>query len=131
MKLACFTSVFGFTYGEGDPILINPERVGGVRRLAMCNNTVFVADMSVLMCTDRHGERPPKITLDKPCTVLLVDGREIFVKESIEIVLERLGITDVAPYNPNWAEIVFNPETKSDIKLDRWDPKSADPNPLS
>ena len=109
MKFASFTSV-----SFGEPLLINPERVGGVRRGRAIEGNTSRVDGSVLMLsgglTKHYGYGPlaeqwvqPEVyTVAHPHTVILVDGQEIYVLEEIETVLERLGITEVTPPVSDW-----------------------------
>jgi hypothetical protein len=112
MKLIHFTSLVD------EPLLINPERVGGVRsgQKNHFGGPRYVdtsAAMYSINCRKRGDV--PLMSITGPHSVLLVDGREIFVKETIDTVLERLGVevADINPPFPDWL-LKFVAQWKSD-----------------
>jgi len=128
MKLACLTSVSGKLFTKGDPILINPERVGGIRYLmssvAADGDLVSTINIepSVIMCAGEVRDPPVAYSIPNDrYVVLLVDGREIYVRESLEVVLERLGVVSVNPHVPRKYGCYLNPDTQEAINLESWD----------
>jgi len=96
------------------PVFVNPERVGGVQRgfhSSMIGSNVYIEYPVTLFggyfVTGGDGQQPCHLQRNPgqralfpiTChhTIILVDGRELYVQESLETVLERLGVTEINP----------------------------------